>query len=160
MCAIVCGVWLFAFVCFQNCFNEFDFADLTLSCVSSKQFGSFSFATMCGLVVPIALAHAGCILHLHGAACPGDEPTKRQDIEQQVKLRLALQSDAPGRRSRLESVVAVAAFHSLNHYHGQWCGRSWATSCGGCFETEPDVGHCSKNASVHVFSVWLVAFVF
>ena len=27
------------------------------------------------------------------------------------------------------------AFHSLNHYHGQWCGRSWATSCGGCFET-------------------------
>ena len=94
MCAIVCGVWLFAFVCFQNCFNEFDFADLTLSCVSSKQFGSFSFATMCGLVVPIALAHAGCILHLHGAACPGDEPTKRQDIEQEVKLRLALQSDA------------------------------------------------------------------
>ena len=64
MCAIVCGVWLFAFVCFQTCFNEFEFADLTLSCVSSKQFGSLSFATMCGLVVPIALAHACCALSL------------------------------------------------------------------------------------------------
>ena len=61
MRAIVCGGWLFAFVCL-NCFNVFEFVDLTLACASSKQFGSFSFATMCGLVVPIALAHAGCIL--------------------------------------------------------------------------------------------------
>ena len=38
-----------------NCLNVFEFADLTLSCVSSKQFGSLSFATMCGLVVPIAM---------------------------------------------------------------------------------------------------------
>ena len=53
-------------------------ADLTLLCVSSKQFGSLSIATMRGLVVPIALAHAGCILalslrsrkHLRGAAPP------------------------------------------------------------------------------------------
>ena len=47
-------------------FNIFcvEFADLTLSCVSSKQFGSLSFAIMCGLVVPIALAHACCALSL------------------------------------------------------------------------------------------------
>ena len=49
-----------------SCFNIFcvQIADLTLSCVSSKQFGSLSFATMCGLVVPIALAHAGCLSKL------------------------------------------------------------------------------------------------
>ena len=78
-CVPLCVVFGCLLLCvFQNCFNEFDFADLTLSCVSSKQFGSFSFATMCGLVVPIALAHAGCILalslrlrkHLRGAASP------------------------------------------------------------------------------------------
>ena len=52
---------MFAFVCL-NCFDVFEFADWILSCVSSRHFGSLSFATMCGLVVPIALAHAGCIL--------------------------------------------------------------------------------------------------
>ena len=168
-----------------------------------------AFATMCGLVVPIALAHAGCLsrlVQLQSSQPPkvrtplGDSAlgafapitaeilrschwhsSQRSDTEQQVK-RLALREGRPapshayacnpgplGRAelppgmdapSQVFAALCLATFHSLNHYHGQWCGRNWATSCGGCFETEPNVCHWSKNASVHVFNVWLFAFVF
>ena len=76
-------------------------------------------------------------------------------------LEHGLSTIAPSSRrsSKNANVVVVAAFHSLNHYHGQWCGRSWAPSCGGCFETVDDVCHWSKNECVHVFGVWLFAFV-
>ena len=59
----------------------------------------------------------------------------------------------------VHGVLVALGIRSLNHYHGQWCGRSWATSYGGCFETV-DVCHWSKNECVHVFGVWLFASVF
>ena len=176
-----------------------------------------AFATMCGLVVPIALAHAWCALVqeevaalsratpfrrtisatsacLHesgfGAICTlvlcrrqGVLCRIQQGLAQSASTRstsamlcaIALARlrdvETDGQLGRwlgprrdcdvpedLESVVAVAAFHSLNHYHGQWGGRSWATSCGGCFETL-GVCHWFKNECVHVFGVWLFAFV-
>ena len=125
---------------------------------------------MCGLVVPIALAHAGCILASGAEVQPPHEraATATTGVATSQPQHIAAESPSPTPRVRVlnaENIVqrhriakampsaswsavfdisTVHCGHSLNHYHGQWCGRSWATSCGGCFETVMIVCHCSK----------------
>ena len=130
-------------------------------------------ATMCGLVVPIALAHVWCALVDNICRPPLSElqrflglmhaertissiirrPHPNDDPKQQQNC---MESGQPRERRMTTRSCLLHVFLARRRI----CGRSWATSCGGCFETKLNVDYCSKNASVHVFSVWLVAFVF
>ena len=127
-----------------------------------------SFATMCGLVVPVALAHALVLrLFWNLVTMPRDLPrTVHADDIKPVKKLLDLSAhllqatSVTGLPKLRRAVLVLSAFHSLNHYHGHWRGRSRPTSCGGCFETKLDVCHWFENECMHiVFSVWLLAFV-
>ena len=43
---------------------------------------------------------------------------------------------------------ALLASHSLNHYHGQWCGRSWHLNVDRFETVDMNVFHWSKNECV------------
>ena len=119
-----------------------------------------AFATMCGLVVPIALAHAGCIIFspcttvglLRLARCEsgcqkasvgaprwfvskpevacasGARPSAKEDVDATIARCNRLADDINPIKKFLGFTYIGDATGSLNHYHGQWCGRSWATS--------------------------------